>query len=106
MEQEKLAFVLYGHEDSITALAVTEDGKCLLSGSRDATLRVWDLAGLLSRRRIRPRRLSGASRLTLRGQYGTVTCIMPAPDGRQAFSGSGDGTVRHGTWKAAGCCQS
>jgi hypothetical protein len=35
--------VLAGHEGEITGLAFTPDGRFLLSGSRDHTVRVWDL---------------------------------------------------------------
>ncbi|HRI20152.1 MAG TPA: caspase family protein, partial [Panacibacter sp.] len=35
---------LKGHENSPTALAATPDGKYLLSGSYDRTIKVWDLA--------------------------------------------------------------
>lgn len=34
---------LAGHKDSILCVAFTPDGKQLVSGSRDGTLRVWDL---------------------------------------------------------------
>ncbi len=37
---------LDGHLQEITGLAFTPDGKTLVSGSRDATVLVWDVAGL------------------------------------------------------------
>jgi len=33
----------FGHADAVTALAVTPDGRRAISGSRDNTLRLWDL---------------------------------------------------------------
>jgi WD40 repeat protein len=35
--------VLKGHTASITSLAVTPDGKTLISGSKDKTIRLWNL---------------------------------------------------------------
>jgi WD40 repeat protein len=36
---------LNGHEGTITALAFSRDGACLVSGSEDHTLRIWDAEG-------------------------------------------------------------
>jgi WD40 repeat protein len=35
---------LEGHTNSVTACAVTQDGRHVISASRDHTLKVWDLA--------------------------------------------------------------
>ncbi len=35
--------VLWGHRDAVTCLALINNGRYLVSGSRDQTLRVWDL---------------------------------------------------------------
>lgn len=35
---------LKGHKDSVYSVAFSPDGKCLVSGSLDRTLRVWDLS--------------------------------------------------------------
>jgi WD40 repeat protein len=35
--------VLKGHTDGVWSVAVTPDGKTVVSGSYDNTLRVWDL---------------------------------------------------------------
>ncbi|MGE3989557.1 WD40 repeat domain-containing protein [Pseudorhodoplanes sp.] len=40
----KLRFTLRGHRGAITALAFSKDGKSILSGSYDGTLRSWDRA--------------------------------------------------------------
>lgn len=44
VEKPVLLFKLEGHTNSVFSLAFHPDGRHLLSGSRDATLRVWDLA--------------------------------------------------------------
>ncbi len=38
----KLRFILRGHEDNVYALAFTPDGRWLMSGSLDGTIRYWD----------------------------------------------------------------
>jgi len=64
----------------VTSVAVTPDGKRLLSGSWDNTVRVWDLAGGQSRVLGRARRLG----LFGCGHSGRRTVV----------SGSDDNTVR------------
>ncbi|MFM6271343.1 MAG: WD40 repeat domain-containing protein, partial [Dolichospermum sp.] len=39
--QERLT--LKAHSDSVTAIAFTPDGKTVISGSRDNTIKAWDL---------------------------------------------------------------
>ena len=46
LKNGELDFVLAGHTDSVKCLALTQDGTKLLSGSRDKTVRVWDLKGV------------------------------------------------------------
>jgi WD40 repeat protein len=54
--------MLQGHTNWVTAVAVTPDGRHVVSGSEDDTLRVWDLA-------------SGEALMTLQGHTESV----PAP---------------------------
>ena len=69
-----------------TVVAVTADGKRLVTGSRDGTAKVWDL-------------LSGRELLTLQGHGHPVTCVAVTPDGQRVVIGSKDGTVR--VWDTA-----
>jgi WD40 repeat protein/tRNA A-37 threonylcarbamoyl transferase component Bud32 len=39
----KPAFTLRGHRGEVTSLACSPDGACLLSGSRDRTVKLWDI---------------------------------------------------------------
>ena len=72
--------VLEGHRSGVNAVAVTADGRTVVSGSDDETVRVWDPA-------------SGQAR-TLEGHGGWVLAVAVTADGRTAVSGSEDGTVR------------
>jgi WD40 repeat protein/uncharacterized caspase-like protein len=63
------------------SVAFSPDGKQILSGSSDKTIKLWDVA---SWREIR----------TFAGHEDAVTSLAFSPDGRQVLSGSNDGTVR------------
>ena len=65
---------LEGHGGGVLTVSVTADGRRAVSGSRDKTLRVWDLE-----RGICIRRLDGDD---------AVTSISITPDGRRAVSGN------------------
>src|SRR5260221_9528487 len=41
---DKPQLVLAGHADLVTAVPVTLDGNQVVSGSRDLTIKVWDMA--------------------------------------------------------------
>jgi WD40 repeat protein len=66
-----------GHRREINALAVSPDGKLLLSGSGDCTLKLWSTA-------------SGKELRTLTGHDAAITSAFFSPDGHFAFSSSGD----------------
>jgi WD40 repeat protein len=73
--------VLEGHTSDAHAAAVTPDGRHVVSGSGDHTLRVWDLA-------------TGETKMILQGHTGEVYAVAVTPDGRHVVSGSGDHTLR------------
>jgi hypothetical protein len=72
---------LRGHTNDVYSLAITPDGKTLVSGSRDKTIRLWDLA-------------AARERATLKGHTGEVVSVVVTADAATLVSGSGDGTVR------------
>jgi len=61
-------------------VAVTPDGRHVVSGSDDHTLRIWDLA-------------TEETKTTLQGHTDWVSAVAVMPDGRHVVSGSQDNTL-------------
>jgi len=73
---------LTGHEYWITSLALSRDGRYLLSGgSKDLTIRLWDIA-------------TGKTLQIFKGHSKYVTSVAYSPDDRYVLSGSWDQTVK------------
>jgi WD40 repeat protein len=72
---------LEGHKGRVVALAYTPDGKLLASGSKDKTLRIWNVAEK------REHRLH-------EGHKGSVTAVCFSANGQRLLSGGDDNTVR------------
>jgi WD40 repeat protein len=72
---------LQGHTGDVNAVAVTRDGRRVVSASSDATLRLWDLG-------------TGQTLRTLQGHTDKVNAVAVRADGRRAVSGSSDATLR------------
>lgn len=73
-------FLQLGHSSSVYAVAFSPDGKTLVSGSADNTLKLWDVA---------ERKLLA----TLEGHSSWVHAVAFSPDGKTLVSGSADNTI-------------
>ncbi|MEI2740158.1 MAG: WD40 repeat domain-containing protein [Chitinophagaceae bacterium] len=71
----------------VTSVAFSPDGRRIVSGSVDHTLRLWDAA------------TGAAIGEPLKGHSGSVRSVAFSPDGRRIVSGSYDNTLR--LWDAA-----
>lgn len=72
---------LEGHTNEVRGVAFSPDGRYALSGSKDETMRLWDLA-------------TGKEARVFRGHTKEVWAVAYHPNGRQVFSASWDATVK------------
>jgi WD40 repeat protein len=72
---------LRGHTNEVLSIAITPDGKTLVSGSLDKTIKLWDLS-------------TGTQRATLKGHSHSVHSIALAADGKTLASASRDGAIK------------
>ncbi|MCB1211680.1 MAG: WD40 repeat domain-containing protein, partial [Verrucomicrobiales bacterium] len=70
-----------GHLDAVYALALSPDGKMLVTGAYDQKIRLWDVG-------------SGKELAMLKGHNGAVNGLSFRPDGKVLASASGDRTVK------------
>lgn len=86
--RKPLVHSLRGHTDAVNALAALSERSALAAGSRDQTVRVWDLR-------------TGRSLSTLREHLGGVHCLLRDGHGN-LFSGARDASAK--LWTSAGRC--
>ncbi len=70
-----------GHEEAVTSLVLSPDGRYVLSGSDDTTARLWDTT-------------TGQELRQFSGHTDEVNSVAFSPDGRYILSGSDDTTAR------------
>ncbi|KAL8720717.1 MAG: hypothetical protein Q9225_002451 [Loekoesia sp. 1 TL-2023] len=78
-----------GHKDFVLSVALTPDGRWVLSGSKDRGVQFWD-----------PR--TGDTQLMLQGHKNSVISVAPSPQGELFATGSGDKAARiwrYGPWQ-------
>jgi WD40 repeat protein len=76
-----LHLTLEGHTGAVKTVAIIPNGRNIISGSDDRTLRIWDWT-------------SGTSKKPLKDHRNWVQAVITTPDGQQVVSGSTDGTIK------------
>ncbi|CAN5551130.1 hypothetical protein BH10PLA2_BH10PLA2_15280 [soil metagenome] len=77
------------HEQAVQVVAFSPDGKFVVSGARDFSIRVWDRAtGALVHSLIHP-----TNRLAYGAPEASTPCLRFSPDGKLLLAGRGDGTI-------------
>jgi WD40 repeat protein len=79
--EEKYGLILQGHTDFVCSVAITSDNKYVVSGSRDKTVRVWNLD-------------KKTQKAVLQGHTDFVCSVAITSDNKHVVSGSSDKTVR------------
>jgi WD40 repeat protein len=74
-----------GHTEDVSSVVWSLDGTQIASRSYDTTIRLWDVAGVLS--------------MTLEGHSDSVLSVASSPDGVRILSATGDCTIR--IWDAS-----
>jgi WD40 repeat protein len=70
-----------GHAGATSAMALSPDGRLVLTGGSDKTMKLWDAA-------------TGQELRSFIGHQGSVDAVAFSPDGRLALSGADDNTLR------------
>ena len=78
---DEVLFRMKGHTRSINAVRVTPDGKSVVTGSWDQTVRIWDMR-------------SQECLHVFEGHEDVVNDVQVTPDGKRAVSCSNDRTIR------------
>ena len=82
VESPNMVLRLEGHQGRVQSLAFLPDGRRIVSGSADHTVRIWNLE-------------TGQTIVgPLAGHRSGIPSLAVSPDGRFIASGSYDGTVR------------
>lgn len=81
VEKLRLLRTLTGHKDAVESVAISLDGRMLVSGSWDNMIKVWNL-------------LTGKEARTLVGHTGSIRSVAISPDGQTLVSASNDSTIK------------
>ena len=80
MVSEK-TFYPEGHSSEVSSICITPDGRRIISGSYDCSIRIWDMD-------------SGQCVNTFVGHTSAITALAITSDGKRCVSGSFDNTIR------------
>ncbi|MBI5218270.1 MAG: caspase family protein [Bacteroidia bacterium] len=84
-EKYRLLASLQGHAKTVNSIAYSPDGKSIVSGSNDNTVRIWDAS-------------SGQLLNTINADQKDITSVCFSADGKYVASGGTNGTVK--LWSA------
>ena len=90
----KCVQTLTGHDSWVESLAISPDGRILVSGGYDNTIKVWGLGGDTSSSEY------GKLIRTLLGHGSTVYGLSFTPNGQLLVSGSDDNTIKIWDWQS------
>jgi WD40 repeat protein len=82
--------ILAGHDGEVLCVDISPCGSQAVSGSKDKTLRLWDLQ-------------TGSCKATFQEHADTVDTVCFSPDGLHVLSGSADKTLRFYDLEAGSC---
>jgi WD40 repeat protein len=74
-------YVQFGHNNKITSISFSKDGKYIATGSEDRTIKLWDI-------------LTGREIRTILGHSDKINSILFSPDSRYIASASSDNTIK------------
>jgi glucose repression regulatory protein TUP1 len=100
--KKRLRHVFEGHEQEIYSLDFSNDGRYIVSGSGDETMRVWDLSDASCRMitiETPPTPPPAAGGTSPPNQDAGVTSVSISPDGSMVAAGSLDSVIR--IWEVA-----
>jgi len=83
---DQSSMTISGYKERVKSVAFSPDGKRIISGGLDQTVKVWDAE-------------TGNELMTLRGHKERVQSVAFSPDGKRIVSGSDDKTIK--IWDAA-----
>ncbi|MGH1396715.1 MAG: protein kinase domain-containing protein [Trichormus sp.] len=88
LREVALLKTLPGHENTVSSVAVSPDGKIIASSGDDRTIKLWNIA-------------TGQQVATLTGHSRKVNIVAISPDGQTLVSGSDDNTIK--IWNLKTC---
>ena len=90
IQQQLQLATLQGHSGMVKAVAISPDGKRIISGSncKGKTVKIWDVA-------------SGCCDATLQGHNSDLCFVVVSPDSKKILSGGAD-NIAVKVWRFAG----